>query len=104
MQTLTALFESCWSSFQSFCSRCSHLIIEHGTKRRSLQSPSHFTKSKKKQTSVLGSPGGIVAGLPLGGPALDKDGETICKMVFSVVCVRKYVMYVSILAVLSAVF
>ncbi|XP_077066150.1 ankyrin repeat domain-containing protein 26 isoform X19 [Siphateles boraxobius] len=52
---------------------CSHLIIEHGTKRRSLQSPSHFTASKKKQTSVLGSPGGIVAGLPLGGPALDKD-------------------------------
>ncbi|XDV53466.1 hypothetical protein PO909_021956 [Leuciscus waleckii] len=52
---------------------CSHLIIEHGTKRRSLQSPSHFTASKKKQTSVLGSPGGIVASLPLGGPALDKD-------------------------------
>ncbi|XP_039518129.1 ankyrin repeat domain-containing protein 26 isoform X2 [Pimephales promelas] len=52
---------------------CSHLIIEHGTKRRSLQSPSHFTASKKKQTSVLSSPGGIVAGLPLGGPALDKD-------------------------------
>ncbi|XP_051740481.1 ankyrin repeat domain-containing protein 26 isoform X8 [Ctenopharyngodon idella] len=52
---------------------CSHLIIEHGTKRRSLQSPSHFTSSKKKQASVLGSPGGIVAGLPLGVPALDKD-------------------------------
>uniref|UniRef100_A0A8C1H9U4 Uncharacterized protein n=1 Tax=Cyprinus carpio carpio TaxID=630221 RepID=A0A8C1H9U4_CYPCA len=52
---------------------CSHLIIEHGTKRRSLQSPSHFTASKKKQTSVLGSPGGIGAGLALGGPALDKD-------------------------------
>ncbi|XP_067291953.1 ankyrin repeat domain-containing protein 26 isoform X7 [Pseudorasbora parva] len=52
---------------------CSHLIIEHGTKRRALQSPSHFTASKKKQTSVLSSPGGIVAGLPLGGPALDKD-------------------------------
>ncbi|XP_059392524.1 ankyrin repeat domain-containing protein 26 [Carassius carassius] len=34
---------------------CSHLIIEHGTKRRSLQSPSYFTGSKKKQTSVLGS-------------------------------------------------
>ncbi|KAF4094797.1 ankyrin repeat domain-containing protein 26 isoform X3 [Onychostoma macrolepis] len=52
---------------------CSHLIIEHGTKRRSLQSPSHFTASKKKRTSVLGSPGGIGAGLALGGPALDKD-------------------------------
>ncbi|XP_059402528.1 ankyrin repeat domain-containing protein 26-like isoform X8 [Carassius carassius] len=52
---------------------CSHLIIEHGTKRRSLQSPSHFTGSKKKPTSVLGSPGGIGAGLSLGGPALDKD-------------------------------
>uniref|UniRef100_A0A8C1SFZ3 Si:ch211-272n13.3 n=1 Tax=Cyprinus carpio TaxID=7962 RepID=A0A8C1SFZ3_CYPCA len=57
---------------------CSHLIIEHGTKRRSLQSPSHFTASKKKQTSVLGSPGGIGAGLALGGPALDKDGESNC--------------------------
>ncbi|XP_052453650.1 ankyrin repeat domain-containing protein 7-like isoform X2 [Carassius gibelio] len=34
---------------------CSHLIIEHGTKRRSLQSSSYFTGSKKKQTSVLGS-------------------------------------------------
>ncbi|XP_050954881.1 ankyrin repeat domain-containing protein 26 isoform X4 [Labeo rohita] len=52
---------------------CSHLIIEHGTKRRSLQSPSHFTASKKKRTSVLSSPGGIGAGLALGGPALDKD-------------------------------
>uniref|UniRef100_A0A8C1BM31 Uncharacterized protein n=1 Tax=Cyprinus carpio carpio TaxID=630221 RepID=A0A8C1BM31_CYPCA len=52
---------------------CSHLIIEHGTKRRSLQSPSYFTGSKKKQTSVLGSPGGIGASLALGGPALDKD-------------------------------
>ncbi|XP_043083712.1 ankyrin repeat domain-containing protein 26 isoform X2 [Puntigrus tetrazona] len=52
---------------------CSHLIIEHGTKRRSVQSPSHFTASKKKQTSALGSPGGVGAGLALGGPAVDKD-------------------------------
>ncbi|XP_073798569.1 ankyrin repeat domain-containing protein 26 isoform X6 [Danio rerio] len=52
---------------------CSHLIIEHGTKKRALQSPSHFTANKKKRTSALGSPGGLGAGLPLGGPALDKD-------------------------------
>uniref|UniRef100_A0A673I2F0 Uncharacterized protein n=1 Tax=Sinocyclocheilus rhinocerous TaxID=307959 RepID=A0A673I2F0_9TELE len=77
---------------------CSHLIIEHGTKRRSLQSPSHFTASKKKQTSVLGSPGGIGADLALGGPALDKDGESNCVLLdlhnsrFSVssVYVRQY--------------
>ncbi|XP_056307637.1 ankyrin repeat domain-containing protein 26 [Danio aesculapii] len=52
---------------------CSHLIIEHGTKKRSLQSPSRFTGNKKKRTSTLGSPGRLGAGLPLGGPALDKD-------------------------------
>ncbi|XP_049330498.1 ankyrin repeat domain-containing protein 26 isoform X4 [Astyanax mexicanus] len=49
---------------------CSHLIIEHGTKRKALQSPSHLPSSKKKQTSLLGSP---EAGFSLGGPALDKD-------------------------------
>ncbi|XP_065133517.1 ankyrin repeat domain-containing protein 26 isoform X1 [Paramisgurnus dabryanus] len=52
---------------------CSHLIIEHGTKRKSLQSPSHFTAGKNRGTSMLGSPGGIGASLHLGGPALDKD-------------------------------
>ncbi|XP_073725080.1 ankyrin repeat domain-containing protein 26-like isoform X2 [Misgurnus anguillicaudatus] len=52
---------------------CSHLIIEHGTKRKSLQSPSHFTAGKNRGASMLGSPGGIGAGLHLGGPALDKD-------------------------------
>ncbi|XP_035391115.1 ankyrin repeat domain-containing protein 26 isoform X6 [Electrophorus electricus] len=41
---------------------CSHLIIEHGTKRKSFQSASHLT--------VLGSP---EAGLSLRGPAPDKD-------------------------------
>ncbi|KAL6474420.1 hypothetical protein MHYP_G00179810 [Metynnis hypsauchen] len=49
---------------------CSHLIIEHGTKRKSLQSPSHLAPGKKKQASMLGSP---EAGFSLGGPALDKD-------------------------------
>ncbi|XP_057185653.1 ankyrin repeat domain-containing protein 26 isoform X4 [Triplophysa rosa] len=52
---------------------CSHLIIEHGTKRKSLQSPSHFTAGKQRGTSILGSPGSVGAGLHLGGPALDKD-------------------------------
>ncbi|XP_036432152.1 ankyrin repeat domain-containing protein 26 isoform X6 [Colossoma macropomum] len=49
---------------------CSHLIIEHGTKRKSLQSPPHLAPGKKKQASMLGSP---EAGFSLGGPALDKD-------------------------------
>ncbi|GAA6089790.1 ankyrin repeat domain-containing protein 26 isoform X5 [Tachysurus ichikawai] len=49
---------------------CSHLIIEHGTKRKALQSPSHLAFNKNKQTSLLGSP---EAGFALGGPALGKD-------------------------------
>ncbi|XP_072527973.1 ankyrin repeat domain-containing protein 26 isoform X2 [Salminus brasiliensis] len=49
---------------------CSHLIVEHGTKRKSLQSPSHLASSKRKQTSLLGSP---EAGFSLGVPALDKE-------------------------------
>ncbi|XP_051975723.1 ankyrin repeat domain-containing protein 26-like [Xyrauchen texanus] len=52
---------------------CSHLIIEHGTKRKSLQSPYNLTADKKKQLSILRSPSGFGAGLPLGGPALDED-------------------------------
>ncbi|XP_051548643.1 ankyrin repeat domain-containing protein 26-like isoform X2 [Myxocyprinus asiaticus] len=52
---------------------CSHLIIEHGTKRKSLQSPSHLAADKKNWGSILGSPSCFGAGLPLGGPALDKD-------------------------------
>ncbi|XP_058263439.1 ankyrin repeat domain-containing protein 26 isoform X7 [Hemibagrus wyckioides] len=50
---------------------CSHLIIEHGTKRKPLQSPSNLAFSKNKQTSLLGSP---ESGFALGGPALGKDG------------------------------
>ncbi|XP_047675761.1 ankyrin repeat domain-containing protein 26 isoform X9 [Tachysurus fulvidraco] len=50
---------------------CSHLIIEHGTKMKALQSPSHLVFNKNKQTSLLGSP---EAGFALGGPALGKDG------------------------------
>ncbi|XP_058263435.1 ankyrin repeat domain-containing protein 26 isoform X3 [Hemibagrus wyckioides] len=49
---------------------CSHLIIEHGTKRKPLQSPSNLAFSKNKQTSLLGSP---ESGFALGGPALGKD-------------------------------
>ncbi|XP_053093156.1 ankyrin repeat domain-containing protein 26 isoform X3 [Pangasianodon hypophthalmus] len=50
---------------------CSHLIVEHGTKRKPLQSPSHLGFNKNKQTSLLGSP---EAGFALGGPTLGKDG------------------------------
>ncbi|XP_076863224.1 LOW QUALITY PROTEIN: ankyrin repeat domain-containing protein 26 [Brachyhypopomus gauderio] len=49
---------------------CSHLIIEHGAKRKPLQSPSHLPSSRKKQSSALGSP---EAGFSLRGPALHKD-------------------------------
>ncbi|XP_076122991.1 ankyrin repeat domain-containing protein 26 isoform X2 [Alosa pseudoharengus] len=52
---------------------CSHLIIEHGTKHKYEQSPSHHNTSKKKR-SVLGSVSGdMEAGFSLGGPATDKD-------------------------------
>ncbi|XP_060770671.1 ankyrin repeat domain-containing protein 26 isoform X3 [Neoarius graeffei] len=50
---------------------CSHLIIEHGTKKKPMQSPSHLPFNKNKQTSLLGSP---EAGFALAGPALGKDG------------------------------
>ncbi|XP_062848878.1 ankyrin repeat domain-containing protein 26 isoform X2 [Trichomycterus rosablanca] len=49
---------------------CSHLIIEHGTKRKQLQSPAHLPSGKKKPTSLLSSP---EAGFAIRGPALDKD-------------------------------
>lgn len=53
---------------------CSHLIIEHGTKRKSMPSPSHLVPSKKKKSSMLGSSSqGGEAGFSLGGPAIDKD-------------------------------
>ncbi|CAB1323667.1 unnamed protein product, partial [Coregonus sp. 'balchen'] len=50
---------------------CSHLIIEHGTKRKSMPSPAH-APAKKKRASMLGSPS-QEAGFSLGGPATDKD-------------------------------
>ncbi|XP_045543999.1 ankyrin repeat domain-containing protein 26 isoform X14 [Salmo salar] len=50
---------------------CSHLIIEHGTKRKSMPSPAH-APAKKKQASMLCSPS-EEAGFSLGGPATDKD-------------------------------
>ncbi|MGH0175067.1 UNVERIFIED_CONTAM: hypothetical protein FKN15_069735 [Acipenser sinensis] len=54
--------------------RCSHLIIEHGTKKRPPQSP-HGT-SKVKGASVFSSPiHGTESGFAVGGPATDKEGE-----------------------------
>ncbi|XP_021419687.2 ankyrin repeat domain-containing protein 26 isoform X4 [Oncorhynchus mykiss] len=50
---------------------CSHLIIEHGTKRKSMPSPAH-APAKKKRASMLCSPS-EEAGFSLGGPATDKD-------------------------------
>ncbi|KAG7455850.1 hypothetical protein MATL_G00245450 [Megalops atlanticus] len=53
---------------------CSHLIIEHGTKRKSQSSPSHLAPGKKKRAAMLGSPGpGVEAGPALGGPAVDRE-------------------------------
>eukprot|EP00063_Salmo_salar_P004540 XP_013979375.1 PREDICTED: A-kinase anchor protein 12-like isoform X13 [Salmo salar] len=52
---------------------CSHLIIEHGTKRKSMPSPAH-APAKKKQASMLCSPS-EEAGFSLGGPATDKDEQ-----------------------------
>ncbi|KAK1166892.1 ankyrin repeat domain-containing protein 26-like isoform X1 [Acipenser oxyrinchus oxyrinchus] len=49
---------------------CSHLIIEHGTKKRPPQSP------KVKGASVFSSPiHGTESGFAVGGPATDKEGE-----------------------------
>lgn len=65
-----------------FLCRCSHLIIEHGTKRKYELSPSHHNSSKKKRTSVLGSVSGdMEAGFSLGGPATDKDGKQFHKFI-----------------------
>ncbi|MGH0159669.1 UNVERIFIED_CONTAM: hypothetical protein FKN15_053200 [Acipenser sinensis] len=51
---------------------CSHLIIEHGTKKRPPQSP-HGT-SKVKGASVFSSPiHGTESGFAVGGPATDKE-------------------------------
>uniref|UniRef100_A0A3P8YG76 Uncharacterized protein n=1 Tax=Esox lucius TaxID=8010 RepID=A0A3P8YG76_ESOLU len=50
---------------------CSHLIIEHGTKRMSIPSLTHYP-TKKNQTSMLGS-SSQETGFSLGGPATDKE-------------------------------
>lgn len=58
------------------------MIIEHGTKRKFVHSPSQHNSSKKKRTSMLGSVSGdMEAGFSLGGPATDKDGEQFQKFV-----------------------
>ncbi|XP_041110509.1 ankyrin repeat domain-containing protein 26-like isoform X2 [Polyodon spathula] len=53
---------------------CSHLIIEHGTKKRPPQSPHFYGTSKVKGASVFGSPvRGTMSGFAVGGPATDKE-------------------------------
>uniref|UniRef100_A0A3P9A4V2 Uncharacterized protein n=1 Tax=Esox lucius TaxID=8010 RepID=A0A3P9A4V2_ESOLU len=52
---------------------CSHLIIEHGTKRMSIPSLTHYP-TKKNQTSMLGS-SSQETGFSLGGPATDKEEQ-----------------------------
>ncbi|XP_058883305.1 ankyrin repeat domain-containing protein 26-like isoform X9 [Acipenser ruthenus] len=53
---------------------CSHLIIEHGTKKRPPQSPHFYGTSKVKGASVFSSPiRGTESGFAVGGPATDKE-------------------------------
>ncbi|KAK1169081.1 ankyrin repeat domain-containing protein 26-like isoform X2 [Acipenser oxyrinchus oxyrinchus] len=53
---------------------CSHLIIEHGTKKRPPQSPHFYGTSKVKGASVFSSPiRGTESGFTVGGPATDKE-------------------------------
>ncbi|RXM30151.1 Ankyrin repeat domain-containing protein 26 [Acipenser ruthenus] len=58
---------------------CSHLIIEHGTKKRPPQSPHFYGTSKVKGASVFSSPiRGTESGFAVGGPATDKEvGDNI---------------------------
>ncbi|MBN3288615.1 ANR26 protein, partial [Polyodon spathula] len=54
---------------------CSHLIIEHGAKKRPPQSPHFYGTSKVKGSSVFSSPiCGTESGFAVGGPATDKEG------------------------------
>ncbi|KAK0133972.1 Ankyrin repeat domain-containing protein 7 [Merluccius polli] len=63
---------------------CSHLIIEHGTKRNGVPSPSHQVPSRKKKKGLLGSPPhGAEAGFSLGGPAIDKDASKMRRIILS---------------------
>ncbi|XP_063052762.1 ankyrin repeat domain-containing protein 26 isoform X2 [Engraulis encrasicolus] len=54
---------------------CSHLIIEHGTKRKLVQSPSEHEGGKKQRpsTALAAASGDVEVGFSLGGPATDKD-------------------------------
>ncbi|XP_069048664.1 ankyrin repeat domain-containing protein 26 isoform X9 [Lepisosteus oculatus] len=53
---------------------CSHLIIEHGTKKRPQQSPSHYVQGKEKKVPLFNSPTqGLETAFTVGGPATDKD-------------------------------
>ncbi|XP_041113758.1 ankyrin repeat domain-containing protein 26-like isoform X2 [Polyodon spathula] len=53
---------------------CSHLIIEHGAKKRPPQSPHFYGTSKVKGSSVFSSPiCGTESGFAVGGPATDKE-------------------------------
>ncbi|XP_043944663.1 ankyrin repeat domain-containing protein 26-like isoform X2 [Protopterus annectens] len=53
---------------------CSHLIIEHGTKKKSLQSPLIFGTNKGKAVSMFSTPDHVAdVGFVLGGPAMEKE-------------------------------
>uniref|UniRef100_A0A4W3IVU5 Uncharacterized protein n=1 Tax=Callorhinchus milii TaxID=7868 RepID=A0A4W3IVU5_CALMI len=53
---------------------CSHLIIEHGTKKKLHQSPPYYGTSKVKGVSMFSSPDRAAeAAFALGGPATDRE-------------------------------
>ena len=65
------------SSVSFLSCSCSHLIIEHGTKKSDGPSLSHQGPGKKKKKRASGSPfQDVEAGFSLGGPATDKDGRS----------------------------
>nr|XP_014349262.1 PREDICTED: ankyrin repeat domain-containing protein 26-like isoform X2 [Latimeria chalumnae] len=53
---------------------CSHLIIEHGTKKKVPQSPPYYGTNKMKGVSMFSSPDRVPdIGFTLGGPATDRE-------------------------------
>uniref|UniRef100_A0A667YIT4 Si:ch211-272n13.3 n=1 Tax=Myripristis murdjan TaxID=586833 RepID=A0A667YIT4_9TELE len=53
---------------------CSHLIIEHCTKKNAMPSLTHQALNKQKKKTLFGSPSqDVEAGFSLAGPATDKD-------------------------------
>ncbi|XP_030072033.1 ankyrin repeat domain-containing protein 26 [Microcaecilia unicolor] len=53
---------------------CSHLIIEHGSKKKLNHSPLYYGTSKAKPMPLFSSPGKVIdIGFTLGGPAVDKE-------------------------------